>query len=274
MNDSAPLWKSQEEFRAFALAGMRKSVFAWFKKARTFPHGSPERRELYAAALHTCELIRQDTQPNYGKEVLAVQVPNQTADLIDRIAAEQGMTPADFMAEAMRLAMWRYGFADGIKVIDSGAINIRRKADRTRDAEAKAKREARDEAAAFPEAQARSLDFALSMLTDTAAAIREHNSTTGAELERLQAAIEAVSDVAASFRAQVAATGWTADKVDYGCEIEQRHTGPGLNLSLYHRHDVVARVVLPVATSARDADALVQQLVQIAIPSISAGSAV
>jgi len=250
--------RTEEEHRTWMIAGMRKSAARAFRDRRNFPLGSQERqnrRLLIQSAKLGIRSLAPKSDAGADTEFLSFEFDTNTADAIEAIAQKRGISISEFLTETMRVSFWRYGFAEGIKIIEAARLK----------AEEEAREQLEAEQTPFTEGQARAVDFARAMLADAAASIHEECNRTGAELphadlDRLQQAIEAAAAVAASLKAQADATGWTMKPDERGVELGPRPAGQGFQVEVYRERSLVARVLLPSDVSVSKAEALTQHL--------------
>lgn len=106
-------------WRAYQIAGMKKTAGRWFRERHKYPLGSKERLERQGGIRSARDGIRSLRGPE--TEFHAFEFDQKTAALIEAMAAQRGISVTDLLTEAMRIAFWRYGFADGIKVTTSSS---------------------------------------------------------------------------------------------------------------------------------------------------------
>lgn len=241
-----------ERFDAWRITAMRQTAGRLFHERRQFPLGSPERRERLGIVQAARRAIRQLSADK--TEFQAFEFDAHTAEFIERVAADLGMTPVEFITEAMRLAFWRYRFAEGVQAMQRAAVPGQLEAEGQRVfARIAAAEKALDRKLRYPQ----HLGGSVLLLAYTANSLRSRAGVSPAEIERLECAIVAAIQAAVSLTPGDEAEGWTP-RPDH-CSFEAvfpEKPGDEIEIRFSTDRGQLGRVLLPPSVTLEEANAV------------------
>lgn len=227
------LWRAWQEI------GMRKTISRVFRERVDFPLGSKDRLERQETIRVARQSIREIQAERTSYETF--EVTSEIADLLHIVCQERGITPVEFITEAIRMSLWSKRDPEGVQAIQHSTMPnlLFAEAERVYGA-IWAAGKALD--SKLPDSA--DCGLAVIILSETADTLRSHavriTPELRAELTRLEHA------------AALLKTATTADLRSWG--------GDGLNITIepskkfrqYHemrfesdRHGFLARVLLP-----------------------------